>query len=148
MTTTKHERPTGTPVGATGTDTMTRPVDLTEDQLAIAHHAGAASTVTGTAAAAGHPAPVLHPPGTVGATAGTANLAGTWQTRQVLALYNTRASRSGWAYLDGVGWRRFATTSDCAHVALGTLASAARTSGGTVIARDEADGQLHEIYLW
>jgi hypothetical protein len=148
MTTTKHERPTDTPVGATGTDTMTRPVDLTEDQLAIAHHAGAASTVTGTAAAAGHPAPVLHPPGTVGATAGTANLAGTWQTRQVLALYNTRASRSGWAHLDGVGWRRFATTNDSAHVALTTLASAARISGGTVIARDEADGQLHEIYLW
>jgi hypothetical protein len=33
-------------------------------------------------------------------------------------------------------------------VALTTLASAARISGGTVIARDEADGQLHEIYLW
>jgi hypothetical protein len=127
---------------------MTRPIDLTEDQLAIAHETGAASTTTGTATVSGHTAPILHPPGTVGATTGTANLAGTWQTKQVLALYSTRASRSGWAYLDGVAWRRFATTNDSAHVALSSLASAARTSGRAVMAREEADGQLHEIYLW
>jgi hypothetical protein len=148
MTTTKHERPTGTPLGATGTETLTRPIDLTEDQLALTHQAGAVTGMTGAATVSGHPAPVLHPPGTIGATAGTGNLAGTWQTKQILALYNTRASRSGWAYVDGVGWRRFATTNDSAHVALSMLASAARVSGGTVLARDEADGQLHEIYLF
>jgi hypothetical protein len=47
-----------------------------------------------------------------------------------------------------VGWRRFATTNDSAHAALSTLASAARSQGGTVLARDDADGQIHEIYLW
>jgi len=95
----------------------------------------------------GQAAPVLHPPGTAGA-ASAQNLAGTWQTKQVLALFNTRASRTGWAYLDGVGWRRLAASGDSAHTALGILASASRSSGRAVIARDEADGQLHEIYFW
>ncbi len=150
MTTTKHERPMGAPIGSAGIDTSARPTDLTEDQLAIAHRTGSTITTgtTGIATASGQAAPILHPPGTVGAAAATANLAGTWQTKQVLALYNTRAGRSGWAYLDGVGWRLLATTNDSAHTALGMLASASRTSGGTVVARDEADGQIHEIYLW
>jgi hypothetical protein len=151
MTTTKHDRPTGTPIGSAATDTAARPTELTEDQLAIAHQAGgtATGTLTGTAmTASGQAAPMLHPPGTAGAAAATANLAGTWQTKQVLALYNTRASRTGWAYLDGVGWRRLATTNDSAHAALGALTSAARTSGATIVARDDADAQIHEIYLW
>jgi hypothetical protein len=148
MTTTKSDRPSGTPLSAAGTDTLTRPLDLTDDELARAHQSSGTSTITGTTTASGQAAPVLHPPGTAGATTGTANLAGTWQTKQVLALYNTRASRSGWAYLDSVGWRRFATTNDSAHAALSTIASAARTSGGTVVARDEADAQIHEIYMW
>ena len=154
MTTTKTERPIGTPmgipggIGTGGIDIMTRPADLTADQIALTHQSGGTgtSTVDGTAVAPNGPA--LHPPGTAGAAAGQVNLAGTWQTKQVLALFNTRSSRTGWAYLDGVGWRRLATTNDSAHTALGILASASRMTGSPVVARDEADGQVHEIYLW
>ncbi|HKT01666.1 MAG TPA: hypothetical protein VJT31_19245, partial [Rugosimonospora sp.] len=81
-------------------------------------------------------------------TAGTATPAGSWQTKQVLALYTTQTGRSGWVYLDGVGWRGLATANDSAHDALGMLAAAARAAGSSVQARDETDGQLHEIYLW
>lgn len=151
MTITRNERPTGTPMvpgSGIGTDTLARPTDLTADQLALTHQSAAGLEIATESTAGAQNRPVLHPPGTPGAATTQNNLAGTWQTKQVLALFNTRGSRNGWAYLDGVGWRRLATTNDSAHMALGILASASRTSGRTVVARDEADGQVHEIYLW
>ena len=149
MTTTKRERPTGAPLTTADIDAMGRPAELTADQLALTHQTGSIGTgiVTSDITAAQN-APILHPPGTAAAASTVTNLVGAWQTKQIRALFNNRASRSGWAYLDGIGWRQFATTNDSAHVALGLLASAARVSGSNVVARDEADGQLHEIYLW
>ncbi len=154
MTSTTTERPVGPPLAVPditshGPEGLSRPADLTADHLALTHRRGAGidlSTADNTAIAQN--GPVLHPPGTAGAATVQGSLAGTWQTKQVLALYNTRAGRNGWAYLDSVGWRRLATTSDSAHMALGILASASRTAGSAVVARDEPDGQLHEIYLW
>ncbi|MBN1174186.1 MAG: hypothetical protein JXA67_18590 [Micromonosporaceae bacterium] len=123
------------------------PVALDESQLALAQTGGTAgSTQTPTMAQAAAE-PVLHPPGTAGA-AMSASMVGAWNTRKVLALYMTQHSRNGWAYLDSVGWRRFATTNDSAHLALSMIASTARTTGATVQARDEADNQIHEIYCW
>jgi hypothetical protein len=155
MTSTTTDRPVGPPLAApdttnNGTDSMSRPADLTAEHLALAHRSGAGISLTAgdRHSAIAQNGPVLHPPGTAGAATTQLNLAGTWQTKQILALYNTRAARNGWAYLDSVGWRRFATTSDSAHTALGILASASRAAGSQVVARDEADGQLHEIYLW
>jgi hypothetical protein len=153
MTSTMTERPVGTPFGGPssptgGVDLLTRPTDLTEDQIALTHQFGTGPAVPTTGAARPTEAgPVLHPPGTPGAAAAQ-NLIGTWQTKQVLALFNTRAGRTGWAYLDGVGWRRLAIAGDSAHMALDILASASRSTGRQVVARDEADGQIHEIYLW
>jgi hypothetical protein len=153
MTSTMTERPVGTPIGApsgpTGSvEQLARPTDLTEAQIALTHQFGAeAATTTAAPPRAAEAGPVLHPPGTAGAAA-PQKLVGTWQTKQVLALFNTRAGRTGWAYLDGVGWRRMATTGDSANMALDILTSASRLSGRTVVARDEADGQVHEIYFW
>jgi hypothetical protein len=153
MTSTRTERPSGlpqaTPGISGGIDTPSRPADLTADQLALTHRAdaGLAASMADSTTATRN-GPVAHPPGTAGAATDQVSLAGTWQTKQILALFNTRNSRNGWAYLDGVGWRRLATTSDSAHMGLGILASAARASGRPVVARDEADGQLHEIYFW
>jgi len=148
MTITRTERPTGTPGSGSGIDTLTRPADLTADQLALTHQSAAGIELSADGAAATQNRPVLHPPGTAGAATAATNLAGTWQSKQVLALFATRNSRNGWAYLDGVGWRKLATTNDSAHIALGMLASASRLSGKAIVARDEADGQIHEIYLW
>jgi hypothetical protein len=152
MTTTMAQQPVGTPLGGPSNPTggvglMARPADLTEDQIALAHQFAAERASTAGPARTAEAGPLLHPPGTAGAAA-PQNLVGTWQTKQVLALFNTRAGETGWAYLDGVGWRRMATTGDSAHMALDILASASRLSGRPVVARDEADGQVHEIYFW
>jgi hypothetical protein len=120
------------------------PVELTMDQLALAHGPGGGLPLTAAPPPAG---PVLHPPGTAGAGETAGPPPGTWHGQQILALYSTRASRTGWAYVDGAGWRRLAGTTESGHAALNALAAAARTGGGAALARD-ADGQVHEIYLW
>jgi len=147
MTTTKFERPTGPPMTAGGIESLSRPTDLSGDQLALTRQTGTATIGTGETNLTRN-APILHPPGTAGADGATASIAGSWQTKQILALFSTRAARSGWAYLDGVGWRKFPTNNDSAHMAIGQLASAARVAGGPVVTREEADGSLHEIYFW
>ena len=120
------------------------PKALTEAELTIA---GTAGTATGSTTASSQ-VPTMAPPGTPGALAAQDG-AGLWHSgRKVVALWANRSARNAHAYLDGVGWRRLADTSDSAHASLAMLASAARQTGSAVNARDEGDGRIREIYLW
>ncbi|MEV6642582.1 hypothetical protein [Amycolatopsis sp. NPDC051371] len=114
------------------------PQPLTPDQL---HTATASVTV--------EPAtePALSPPGAP-QTAAQATTAAAWQsTKKVLALWTNNSDRNGYAYVDGVGWKRLATNSDSVHEALLALASSGRLAG-SITYPEAADGLIHEIYLW
>jgi hypothetical protein len=118
------------------------PRPLTEHELAIA--ATGIQTLTASAIAV----PTMSPPGTPGAIVAIDG-AVTWLTgKKVVAMWANRAARNAYAYLDGVGWKRLADTSDSAHTSLTMLASAARQTGSGISVRDDGDGRIREIYVW
>jgi hypothetical protein len=134
--------PAGAPAPAAlsaGASPDTAPQPLTPDQLTAT---STIATVTTTAE------PLLSPPGAPQAAAAGATAAAVWQsTKKVLALWTNNADRNGYAYVDGIGWKRLATTSDSVHEALLMLASSARLAG-SVTYPEAGDGLVHEIYLW
>jgi hypothetical protein len=116
----------------------TAPQPLTPDQL----HAATTSVTVET-----RTEPVLSPPGAP-QTAAPSAAAAAWQSnKKVLALWTNNADRNGYAYVDGVGWKRLATNSDSVHEALLALASSGRLAG-SITYPEAADGLIHEIYLW
>ena len=74
---------------------------------------------------------------------------GTWQRdKRILALWSSDNDRNSWAWVDGVGWKKLAYTSTTTTLALTALASAAKQNGSRVDYREEADGTIHEMYVW
>jgi hypothetical protein len=121
------------------------PEDLDEAALALAQAPATGAGAVAAAIAAAQPS--LDPPGTPGAARAVID-AGIFSNVRVLSLFSSGHSMNGYGFLEGVGWRRFATTNPSAHVNLGLLASGAREQGFATPVRHEADGQIHEIYLW
>jgi hypothetical protein len=106
--------------------------------------------VATSAAAAG--SPTLLPP-TAGAgstavvTAGGAT--GTWTSGvQVNALWAQFATRNAYMSIPNIGWVKIFNGTDAAFLALTTLASQAKQTQSQIVYRTEADGMVHEIYLW
>ena len=89
--------------------------------------------------------PTLLPSG-AGVTAGAV---GAWlNDKRVTALWAINQNRNSWAYIAGVGWKKLANNSDTAVVALAMLAAHAKQSQTNYSYRDEADGMIHESYVW
>jgi hypothetical protein len=89
-------------------------------------------------------APTVQPLGE-GVSAGI----GAWNnSKKVTGLWSINQNRNSWAFVDGVGWKKLANNSDSAIVALSMLAAHAREKNSTVNYRDEADGMVHEMYVW
>ncbi|RJK96379.1 hypothetical protein [Vallicoccus soli] len=73
----------------------------------------------------------------------------TWRNGVTIdALWSIDETRNAWARIPGVGWRKVYNGRDGAFLALCTLAAQARQTGRTVNLREDADGMIHEIYLW
>ncbi len=73
----------------------------------------------------------------------------TWRSNQtVTALWSINELRNAWMYVVNLGWRKIYNGRDHAFTALVTLASQARQTGKPITFREEADGMVHEIYLW
>ena len=122
--------------GGVGTS---EPAQLTDEQLKV--------MVSGNIVAAGGE-PQLMPPGTQQA-AGAGAATATWRTNvQVTATWMVDETRNAFVYLDGIGWKKVFNGTDGAFSALVALAAQARETGRNVSAREEADGMIHEIYLW
>ena len=68
--------------------------------------------------------------------------------KKITALWSINQNRNSWVHIDGVGWRRLANNSDSAIMAMSILGAHAREKATTVNYRDEADGMIHEIYVW
>jgi hypothetical protein len=83
----------------------------------------------------------------------TAGVAGAgvsaWQnTKKVEALWTINEDRNSWMGVSGIGWRKLAPSNETALCALTMLAAHARFANATINYREEADGQVHEIYVW
>jgi hypothetical protein len=111
-----------------------RPKDLCTEGLA-----SASTSSTGNAM------PTALPPA-AGVNAGGIT---TWQSgKLVTALWSINQNRNVYICISGVGWKKLANNSDSAIVALNILGTSARLTQTTVNYREEADGMIHEIYVW
>jgi hypothetical protein len=111
-----------------------RPKDLSAEELSSA-----------SASAAGDAMPTGLPPQLAAGAGGVT----TWLTgKLVTGLWTINQNRNAWLLINGVGWKKLANNSDSAIVALNILGASARVTQTTVNYREEADGMIHEIYVW
>ncbi len=68
--------------------------------------------------------------------------------KRITGVWSINQNRNSWVHVNGVGWRKLANNSDTAVVALTVLGSHARQTQTRVDYREEADGLLHEMYVW
>lgn len=68
--------------------------------------------------------------------------------KRATALFGINQNRNSWVFVTGVGWKKLANNSDSAVVALTMLAAHAKQAKGQYNYRDEADGMIHESYVW
>lgn len=104
-------------------------------------------TVTG----AGEHWPVLHPPGTAAAesVASIMGVTGTWTSGVMVdATWSINETRNAWFHVTGGAWKKIFNGTDGAFTALVSLATQAKQTGHQMAIREEADGMVHEIYLW
>jgi hypothetical protein len=121
----------------TDTSGMSRPTVMPEA------HAGV------TAAGAGEQWPVLLPPGTAGAAAAVSGVTGTWTSGVMVdATWSINETRNAWFHVTGGAWTKIFNGTDGSFTALCTLAAQAKQTGHQMAIREEADGMVHEIYLW
>ncbi|MCX4766912.1 hypothetical protein OG562_39290 [Streptomyces sp. NBC_01275] len=74
---------------------------------------------------------------------------GVWtQNVMVDALWCMDQPRNAHLHVKGGAWKKIHNGSDAAFTALAALASQARQTGRPITFREEADGMVHEIYLW
>jgi hypothetical protein len=75
--------------------------------------------------------------------------AGVWQNdKRATALWGTNEPRNSWVLIAGVGWKKLATTTDSAALALTVLAAHGKLTQTRVDYREESDGCIHELYVW
>ncbi|WP_075692359.1 hypothetical protein [Streptomyces acidiscabies] len=74
---------------------------------------------------------------------------GTWTQNVVVdGLWSINQTRNVYFHVKGGGWKKIFNATDWAFTALTTLASQARQTNHAISFREEADGMVHEIYLW
>jgi len=79
----------------------------------------------------------------------TAGITGTWtQNVMVDGLWSINQTRNAFFRVKGGGWKKIYNATDWSFTALTTLASQARQTNRPISFREEADGMVHEIYLW
>jgi hypothetical protein len=89
------------------------------------------------------------PGGPMAAGADAAATATVWQSgQQINELWSINQDRNAWMGVQNVGWKKLSTASESGTVALNVLASHARQTGSSVDYREEADGMVHELYVW
>ncbi|MFG6464807.1 hypothetical protein ACG04Q_24760 [Roseateles sp. DXS20W] len=100
---------------------------------------------SGSDAAASTGAPTLTPET---ANASDGGLTAWNNGKRVSALWAMNQNRNSWVYVTGVGWKKLANNSDSAIVALTLLGAHAKQTQTNYNYRDEADGMIHETYVW
>jgi hypothetical protein len=126
--------PASAAVGNGGETTVMAPEEPSAEDLALMQIPGAAGAQ-----------PTLAPPKARLAAAAV----GAWiSDTRVAALWSINQNRNSWVYIEGKGWRKLANNSDSAIVAFSTLAAHAKLLHTSYSYREEADGMIHETYVW
>jgi hypothetical protein len=100
----------------------------------------------GTVAAAATARPLATPPGPGAALTG---VTGTGVSdKRIQSLWCHAGARNAYAFVNGVGWKRLVSPSDGGLQSLAALARLARDANARVDYRQEADGAIHELYVW
>ena len=109
-------------------------------ELSADEHALTASGAAGTASV-----PTAQPPAQAGGAGGVT----AWQgDKRVGALFSISENRNSWVMIQDIGWRKLANNSDSAIVALNLFAAHAKQTQCRFDYREEADGMIHEVYIW
>jgi len=98
--------------------------------------------------AAQESAPTRVPPGQAAAITADGGVTGWLGDKRVSALWSINQTRNSWVGIAGVGWKKLSNVSDSAIVAMTILGSNAKQTQTRFDYREEADGMIHEIYLW
>ena len=139
---TESGQPTQMPPQAGGATTATvgdtRPRELTTEETTMS--ANAAQSQSG---------PTMEPPQAVASSGGGQGV-GAWNNnKKITAVWSINENRNVWVAIEGVGWKRLSTASDSATEALTIISALAKqTQSPYVNYRDEADGLIHEMYVW
>jgi hypothetical protein len=97
----------------------------------------------------GVPAPVARTASRTNISAPPTAVIGTWTTNVIVdASWSVNETRNAFLRIAGGAWKKVFDSSDAAFVALLTLATQAKQTGRPVSLREEADGLVHESYLW
>lgn len=114
---------------------QSRPREILLDDPTVVRSAGAA--------------PRLTPPGMSSAVAVPTGVTGAWTSGVTIdAAWTINESRNAFFHVAGAGWKKVFNGTDGAFTALLTLITQAKQTGHQVALREEADGLVHEVFLW
>ena len=68
--------------------------------------------------------------------------------KRFTALWTIAEDRNAWVGVSGIGWKKLSNASETATTGLAMLSAHARDRERQVNYRDEADGMIHEMYVW
>ncbi len=124
---------------ATGSGSVSMPSETPPRSGGLASLGGLAPTMAGM----GDAAPSLPAAESLGA-----DITAWLNNKKINALWTINQNRNSWVSIEGIGWKKLANNSDSAIVALTMLGAHAREKGSIVNYREEADGMIHEMYVW
>jgi hypothetical protein len=82
------------------------------------------------------------------AATGIGEITGWQNDKRINALWAINENRNVFVGVVGAGWKKLANNNDSGIVALTLLSGSARITQTAVNYRDEADGMIHEMYVW
>jgi len=68
--------------------------------------------------------------------------------KKIAALWSDASNCNSWISIAGTGWKRLYNGKESTLLSMTMLASHAEQTNATVNVRIEADGLVHEIYVW
>lgn len=93
-------------------------------------------------------APALAPPTETEAARAEEGVVAWLNAKKIEALWSDTTNGNSWIYVGGTGWKALSNANDSALLAMTMLSSHAEQTNATVNLRIEADGKVHEIYVW
>lgn len=69
-------------------------------------------------------------------------------TKKVVALWSNSSKRNAYASIEDLGWKKVSPANDSSFVTLVALLSVAEQTGANCNIRLEADGFIHEVYVF
>ena len=83
------------------------------------------------------------------APAGESVEASAWQRdKRITALWSSTGSHAPYVFVTGLGWKKLAAHSASAALALTTLAAQGQLARSRVDYREDAEGNIAEMYVW